>query len=237
MIRNLKVLLAAALALAAFGAITASAHAADEFRCTVAPCRGKLSTDGTLKTAHHVFIVENGTGGSVSFTCESLRGTAEFVSGTDVSLSWSRVANGDREAYDNCEVSGSPGVIVHMNDCKYTFTRGSTTDAAAGTKDEAEVHVECPVGETIEITMPPPSTCVFRIGAQTLGGSNTKGGIGYHTEGTEVTVTANVKGIQVTTNGNCSAFITGTLEGTYTTGNTLVTGEKEDGTMATASFG
>ena len=78
MIRNLRVLFAAALALTALGAITASAHAADEFHCSVSICgiRGKLSTDGTGAEAHHVFIVENAAKTeSVSFTCESLRGT------------------------------------------------------------------------------------------------------------------------------------------------------------------
>ncbi len=78
MIRNLKALLVAALALTALGAIATSAHAADEFHCSVTPCRGTLATDGGAKNAHHVFIVENeATSKSVSFTCESLRGTSK----------------------------------------------------------------------------------------------------------------------------------------------------------------
>jgi hypothetical protein len=239
MIRNLKVLLVAALALTALGAITASAHAADEFRCSVSPCRGKLNKDGSGTTAHHVFIVENAAKTeSVSFTCEQLAGTGELVSGTDFSLSWSRPTE-DREAYRNCTVNGSPGVIVHMNDCKYTFTAGASGNAAAGTSDQAEVHVECPTGESIEVTTPNGvNTCTFRIGSQTLGGSAAKGGIGYVTAGTEVTVTANVKGIVVTKSGTCTGIIeSNELIGTYTTGNTLLTGETSAGVMATASFG
>ncbi len=59
MIRNLKVLFAAALAPTALGAIAASAQGADEFHCSVEPCRGTLKPDGTGKTAHQVFVVEN----------------------------------------------------------------------------------------------------------------------------------------------------------------------------------
>src|ERR1700755_415095 len=150
MIRNLKVLFAAALALAAIGAIAASAQAKDECHCSLACalCRGKLSTDGTGTAAHHVFIVENAAKTeSVSFTCESLRGEAEFISATDVSLGWKKGTT-DREAYDNCTVNGSAGVVVHMNSCKYTFTNDARNEAGetvegAGTVDAAEVHVLC----------------------------------------------------------------------------------------------
>jgi hypothetical protein len=241
MIRNLKVLLAAALALTALGAIAASAHAADEFRCSVNPCRGKVNKDATGAQAHHVFIVENAAKTeSVSFTCEQLAGTGELVSGTDFSLSWSRPTE-EREAYKTCSMNGSPGVVVHMNDCKYTFTARASGNAAAGTSDQAEVHIECPVGESIEITAPPSSKCVFTIGTQTLGGSAANGGIGYVTVGNEVTVTANVKGIVVTEAviADCASIINGnqTLIGTYTTGNALLTAETSAGVMAAASFG
>ena len=255
MIRNLKILFAAALALTALGAIAASAQAADEFHCSVTPCRLTLKTDGTGATAHHVFIVENlTTTESVSFTCESLRGEAEFSGNTtkEIRLAWPNTVskpNNDREAYDNCKVNGSVGVIVHMRSCEYRFTAGATGNAAAGRSDEAEVHVICEtVGDTIEITIP-NSTCVFTIHPQTLGGGGTgvngfpKGGIGYHTEGVapnrEVTVTANVHEITVTKDGDCSALFPGnpaTLIGTYTTGNTLVTGETTAGVMAEAWF-
>jgi len=232
MIRNLKVLLAAALALTALGAFVASAHAADEFRCTATPCRGKVNKDGTGATAHHVFIVENTVPESVSFTCAELRGTGELVNGTEFLLGWSRPTE-EREAYNTCTANGSPGVIVHMNDCKYRFKAGATGNSAAGTSDQAEVVVECPVGESIEVTL---STCTYKIGSQTLGGSAAKGGIGYVTSGTEVTVTSNVKGIAVTSSGtNCP--VTGTLTGRYTTGSALLTGESSTGVMATASFG
>jgi len=227
MIRNLKVLLAAALALAAVGAFAASAHAADEFICGVSPCRGKVNKDGTGATAHQVFIIENTVPESVSITCEELRGTGELVSGTNFLLGWSRPTE-EREAYRNCTANGSPGVVVHMNDCKYRFTAG-----AAGTTKEAEVHIECPVGESIEITI--GATCIYRIGTQTVGGSAEKGGVGFHTSGEEITVETNIKRIAVTAAGSACPVI-GTLTGRYTTGNALLTGENSSGVMTTASF-
>src|ERR1044071_4586469 len=75
MIRNLKVLIAAALALAAFGALGAAGAQAAEFHCSVEPCRYTLKPDGTGKTAHHVFrIVKGETSGAV--ICTTLSGEA-----------------------------------------------------------------------------------------------------------------------------------------------------------------
>jgi len=235
MSRNLRTLLAAALTLTALG-ITASAHAADEFHCSTFPCRGKLSTDGTGAAAHHVLIFENETKTeSVSFTCGSLRGTAEFVSGTDLSLGWVKGST-DREAYVECKINGTPGVVIHMNGCKYTFTGG-----ALGRTDRAELHLLCGVEEEMEITIP-ESTCVFGIPPQTMGGgTGNSGGVGYTTSGTppnrELTFTINAHQIVVKKKGNCEAIIkAAVIEGTYTTGNTLVTGQTSAGVMAEAWF-
>ena len=255
MIRNLKALLAAALALTAFGALAASAQAADEFHCSVEPCRLTLKTDGTAATAHQVIIFENlTTTESASFTCESLRGEAEVATrtSTEIRLAWPYTVskpNNDREALDNCKINGSAGVIWHMRSCEYRFTAGATGNAGAGRTDEAEVHVICETaGDKIEYTIP-NSTCVFTIGPQTLGGGGTgvngfpKGGIGYHTSGVapnrEITVTMNLHEIVVTKDGDCSAFFPGnpaTLIGTYTTGNFLLTGETTAGVMGEAWF-
>jgi len=191
---------------------------------------------------HHspsVFIVENAAKTeSVSFTCGSLRGTAEFVSATDISLGWSTATGEDRTAYDECKVNGSPGMVWHMNGCSYTFTGGAGGRTEPGT---AQIHILCPTGQTIETTFPSPSTCVFRIGAQTLDG------IGYHTIGTtpnrEITVSMTINGAGerrffLTTGGNCEAFIKPGQEliGTYTTGNFLITGQTSAGAMLDAWF-
>jgi hypothetical protein len=93
------------------------------------------------------------------------------------------------------------------------------------------------VGKKIELTI--PGGCTLSIAAQTP--SN---GVGYHNEGVTpsrvVTVTTNVHGVVVTASAGCSALINPnqTLEGTFTTGNLLLTGESDDGkdTMADAWF-
>ena len=226
MIRNLKVLFAAAMALAALGAVASSAQAADEFHCEITNCRLTTLTDGTGKTAHHVFEVHSlDTKENVSFTCESLRGEAFSAVQTpaDVTLTFPAPT----AAYDGCLINGSAGIEVHMNGCEYTFT------ASGGTTDVANVHVLCPVGKVIEVKIPAIG-CTFSIAAQTPGN-----GIGYKSEGLGkervVTVTANVHGIVVTRSAGCESLIKATtLEGTYTTGNTIVTGESNDGlkTMA-----
>jgi hypothetical protein len=226
MIRNLKALGLAALALAAFGAFSASsAQAADEFHCSVNPCKLTAKQDGTGTTAHQVFIVENAAKTEqVSFTCHGITGEGEFSGNTATSIATSNIS------YNTCTVNGSPGVTVDMNGCSYKFTA-----SAAGTTDGDQVHVECAVGKKIQVTIPEIG-CTFEIGPQTLSG------IGYHTIGTtpnrEVTLTAKTTtNIAVTRNANCAALIKSeALIGTYTTGNVIVTGETTAGVMADAWF-
>ncbi len=229
MIRNLKVLLAGALALTALGAIAASAHAADEFNCSVTPCVGTLRPDGTpnTKQSHHVFIVDGLTSGSVSFTCESLSGEGSIASSPVKEVTATNLK------YNNCTANGSAGVVVDMNGCTYKFF------AAGGRTDEAEVEVICPTGKKIEITY---NGCVMDIS----GGFKSRG-IGYTTIGSqanknrEITVTTNVDipsaTIQATgTQAQCLINPSQSFTGTYTTGNTIVTGETTAGVMAEAWY-
>ncbi len=227
MIRNLKVLLAAAFALTALGAIAASAHAADEFHCSVEPCRGTLKPDGTGKTAHHVFVIENTTGTeSVSFTCESLSGEAEIPNKKVTEVTASNLK------YNNCTANGVAGITVDMNSCTYKFK------AAGGTTDEAKVKYECPEGKKIEDTY---NGCVIDI----TGGFESTG-VGYTTIGAvpnrELTVTVKsvdipASNIKVTgTKAQCLINPEQSFTGTYTTGNTLVTGETPAGVMAEALY-
>jgi hypothetical protein len=217
MIRNLRILVAAAMALMALGAIGASsAHAVEEkFHCSVAECRLTPKTDGTLKNAHHVFIVENeAKTESASFTCESIRGHArEGKTGIKITLT--------EITYDNCTINGSSGVTVDMNGCDYLFTQTN------------QVDVICPTEKTIELRIP---GCTFTIHGQT-----NLGGIGYTTIGKEpereVTVSTNVTVPEVTVSDPCTFIKPGQkLIGTYTTGFTTVTGETEAGARADAWF-
>jgi hypothetical protein len=217
MIRNLKVLMLAAMALAAFGVLGASGAQAKEFHCSVEPCTATLKPDGAVgsKTAHHVFIVENKVGESVSFTCEQITGEGTSSKKTAKELLIKNIS------YDGCSVVGGSAVTVKMNGCKYLFK------AEPGTV----TIQECETGKHIEINL--ETGCQFTIGAQ---GPLT--GIAYHTSGVapnrEMTVETNVKGIVTTiseggTKAKCGITPEATLEGTYTTGNTIVTGETDPG--------
>ena len=224
MIRNLKVLVAAAMALAAFGVFSASGAQAAEFHCSVENCVGVLKPDevANTKTSHHVFIVENAAKTeSVSFTCGQLSGKSKTTAKTSTTQ---EAGNSTALAYSECFVNGSGATTVDMNGCKYNFTAAGTVTITGCTN----------AAKQIEVTI---ANCTFDIPEQ--GPLST---ISYHNIGTspnrEVTVSTNVTGIKVTaatgTKANCFINPEQTLTGTYTTGNTIVTGQTEAGVMADA---
>jgi hypothetical protein len=239
MIRNLKVLLGAAMALAAFGALSASAaHAAGEkFHCSVEPCTVTLSTDGTGTTAHHVFIVENAAKESGSFTCESLTGEATSATATTEDLTFKNLV------YSNCKINGVTKVNVRTNECDYTVT--SETEPAGGlngTNGGATIHIICTGTKHIEIENT-GTGCIFEVTPITLRGLH------YHNLGsgstTDVTIEALISAAASGTSIPTEVAKTGTgcvpkanvgdtLTGSYTTGNTTATGEKENKEMAEA---
>jgi hypothetical protein len=223
MIRNLKVLLAAAMVLGALGVVgAASAQAEPLFHCATAPCKLKLKPDEVknTKTAHHVFIVRNSIGESISFTCGQLAGTATSSTVTFTTATVTGLA------YSECILQvDSSEVLVTMNGCDYTLT------------SHGKVGVACPEGKVIEVLT--KAGCLMKIA-----GFVDKEGITYHNIGTtpnrEVTVSTLVKGIVVTTNSTaaqCGMHVEGgtPLTGEYTTGNTIAeaqndsTGAKIDG--------
>ncbi len=230
MIRNLKVLIAAAMALMAFGALSATAHAAEEkFHCSVEPCTVTLSPD--LKpeeslpstTAHQVFVVNglnsSGTPVSTSFTCNQLTGEATSTTATAETLTFTNLKYENSAGEQKCKVGASETVEVKFNSCDYQFT------SLNGSTSTAQVHVLCPAGKVIEILIK-GTTCLDVS-------PFTSTGIGYHTIGTapnrHVTATANVAvpnaalTLTNTTNANCALLgMASTTGSTYTTGNTTV---------------
>jgi len=227
MIRNLKILFSVALALGAFGATAAGAHAADEFHCSVNPCRGTLKPDGAGKSAHQVWILENeATTESLSMTCEGMTGESEAVGNVFVELTLFNVA------YQNCTANGAVGILVFMNGCDYKF------GSAGGRADEAKVKLECPTGKKVEIKF---GTCVISIS-----GGFESSGVGYTTIGTsptrEVTITVNhaiIPASNITVSGTKAACLINheqSLFATNTTGNVILTGETPAGVMADAWY-
>ena len=216
MIRNLKVLLGAAMVLAAFGAFSASgaqAHTPAEVHCHVEPCAYTLEADGTEATAHHVFVVKNSIGESVSFTCTKLEGFGTSNKKTATEVEFTNLV------YTHCTAAGG-AVAVRMNNCKYNFT-------AAG-----EVTVTgCTAGKKIEVEIV-STGCIITVKEQALSG------IKYHNIGTTATppaasnthITAEAKVPIPTpevdgTTAQCLIDVSKTpFSSEYTTGNTTITG-------------
>ncbi len=184
MTRNLKALVAAALAVTAFGAFgAASAQAVDgDFHCSVEPCRYTLKKDGTGSTAHHVFVIKNSKGTSVSLTCTERLGYATSISKTADQLTVTGIE------LKGCNVQGAP-LNTRMNGCSYLFDSDGN-----GTATGATVLIECEASTSIEYEIP-ETGCIFTVAGQDLWG------IGYHNIGSapnrEVTLTTKVPNIQV----------------------------------------
>lgn len=218
MTRNLKVLLAAAVALTAIGAFSASGAQAAEFHCDpsagTTSCKYTLKPDGAVPgtTSHHVSVLTNSIGETVSITCNQLEGSGTAAQ-TSATL---RINN---PAYTTCKANGQ-AATVRMNSCAYNFS-------AAGT-----VSIEgCAAGKPIEIEI------VETGGIVTVGNQSGLTGVTYHNLGTtaanttEVTVSINSPHIPVTTDGNVLiACAPCTID--YTTGNTIITAESDVATPA-----
>jgi hypothetical protein len=206
MIRTLKALLLAAVAVTALGAIWASAvaqaHTPPEFHCDVEPCSITGTPDGTGKTAHHVFDVKL-LGQSLPITCNELT----FDATQDKKTATTVTATG--LVYHGCTFLSAPAT-VSMNGCHYLL-HAST-----------EVTVQCPAGK--EITFEAGS-CQVHVPAQ-----GPLKYVHYHNikpgSVEEVTVEPTVTGIHGVATLGCPVVGTFT-EGEYTTGNTIATGEED----------
>lgn len=245
MIRNLKVLIAAAMALAAFGAFGASgAHAAEEkFHCSVEPCTLTLQKDGTGTTAHQVFVVKGEThagvkGATVSFTCNEITGEATVNTKTSTEATFTNLAYKHGGPTGLCTVAGQEVVKVDMNSCDYKFT-----STGGGTTAGSVVHVECSkAGDGIELTL--EGVACLKVTPLTTTATTAVPGVKYHDANSapplKTILTAIVSNIVLpagavdivnTENATCKGFIgLKTIEGaTYTTGNTNVIAETHPG--------
>ncbi len=217
MIRNLKILIAAAMALAAFGAISASGAQAAEFHCSVEPCTITVKPDGTPgktgKTAHHVFVVTQGEV-SVSTTCEQVtgHGTAETLLFETLTIT--------NVEYHECNVAGEKST-VKMNGCDYHFEVGG--------HHHATPEVRCPAGQSIQIEVP-ATGCLITISPSGMltGGLTFKDAETGGVKKTEITAEVTVTEIPTTVNDKCPGGLkAGKAKGDYTTGNVELTAEED----------
>jgi hypothetical protein len=203
MIRNLKVLIAAAMALAAIGVVNASGALAADFHCSVEPCKVTVKADGMGKAAHHVLVVKQGAV-SASFTCNSISGEGESATKTAATLTLKNIL------YAGCNINGTEGAAITMNGCTYLF-------AAEGGK----LTIQCPEGKSILIKL---GACELSIGAQGPLSSVAYTNINSKKE---VTVSTAVKNIKANATGCAGLGLANGAynEGEYPTGNTIVFAE------------
>ena len=211
MIRNLKILGLALVAMLAFGAMVASAASASfhaeqkEVQLTVTP--------GSLQTQKFQYV-----SGGITVECNSLTVESTFV-GTEHDegppTAWTGTDITAIPHYGNCEPILGNAVTVDTNSCYYTFTlaAGSTSGTA---------HIKCNTandGFTITIG----SLCTIKVGPQEVGP------ISYSNVGSgttrEVTIHPTVTGIQGSRTGSILCGAASSTSGTYK-GDLTVTGEK-----------
>lgn len=195
MIRNLKVLGLATVAILAMSVVVASSASAHYlFTSEITP------TDFTAEqTGKHKFT----TGG------QSVECSVATASGTQIGTSFSEITV--TPTYSGCTYAGKT-THVTMNGCAYTFTGSTTADGKHGI-----VHVECPVGKVIEVHITDfPSvgqTCTLTIAAQTPSQGYTA-----TQQGADIEIHATASGIKITPHGsgNCLVLISGVYTGTST---------------------
>ena len=218
MIRNLKALLLAAMAVLAMSAVASPAAQAAEFHSAAANTTLKITTDGTSKTAHQVFDAAGAT-----VTCAGVSGHG-LVNGSTTSTVTVEV---DYEG--PCTFVGQVAT-VEMGDCDYTFTSSGTVSIT----DKTGKHCG---DNPIKIRVPSPfcEVTVSNTHPKAGGGTTTVNQelheVTLHNinSNTEITIEPHVTNIAYIAHGaGCPQIGTGE-DGNYTTGNAIVTGEAVGG--------
>ncbi|HYJ21911.1 MAG TPA: hypothetical protein VEW07_07810 [Solirubrobacterales bacterium] len=207
MIRNLKALGLALIAVFAMSAIAASAASANEFHSS------QENTQLTGKTTeNHKFLYETG-GNIVECTGGTFNGTILGKKTTkEVTVS---------PVYTGCTVPAVFNSPVHIDftGCTYRFTINAA-------ENKGPAHLICPAGAKIDITVTIPllADCTLTVGPQTPAGTTD-----YSNEGTtpkrSVVVQPTQTGIVGSRDGNSLCGEATSTTGTYT-GKATVEGEK-----------
>ena len=210
MIRNLKVLGLALVAVLALNAVAVSSASATEFESAAGTtsAKGSQSENGKFKT-------KNGT---IECTSGTFRGMPPEGKFTVIQTSDSTATNGPEKEkkgieYGGCKFLGFINVAVNTTGCQYEF------------KASGKVSVICSAGNTINFEA---GNCRTKVGG---GAANENlNSVTYANGSGEVTVTPNVKSITYTAEkvkeggGNCPTFEGTAADGEYTKGKTPVGG-------------
>jgi hypothetical protein len=195
MIRNLKALGLALVAVCALGALAASSASA--VTDVVTTSAGNTWVTGT--SHDNVFNIP----GKMEVKCTTSKYFATVNNGNThvtVGATYSGIINETPHTNPDCTVSGviNTTALITMNGCDYEMT-GTTTGADAG-KTDATLSVLCPAGKKIEIKT--TAGCTLSLPAQTP----TVGGVAYTNKvpaAGKVTVDITATGITYSTNFAC----------------------------------
>jgi hypothetical protein len=189
----------AALALGALATPAASATES-EFLSGASPTEVISSSDGSGKTAHHVIDI---AGGALTCPGIELKATLEGFQTPEFTTSLVKYTG-------SCIFLGQ-AATVSMNGCNYDFHGTGTID------------IVCPAGKEIEVSV---LACEVLIPAQSGLGSVSFTNI---SSDTEITTSFSIGGISHTAAGG-GCLETGALSnGSYTTGNTILSGKEGGG--------
>jgi hypothetical protein len=202
MIRNLKVLASALVALLAMSALASTANA--QFESEAESTNLTTSTNAMQKLAF--------SEGSTAIECTTYKVSGTQSSKTVTTLTVTPI-------FSNCESFLGAAVALTTNGCKYVFhlAKGSTT----GTTD-----IECEAGKAMEFEI--GNICKYTIGTQTglssVSFKNTGAG-----STREIVAEMNLKGVTATRTTNDFFCPAAGSTGTYT-GTSTMTGENAAGT-------
>ncbi len=222
MMRNLKAVLLAALAVTAFGAVAASGASAAKFTVPSAGAGTEttLTTlkDGTGKTAHQVFDISKTDGtGVLSITCNELTADATVVGKEPADIHVVTPLFEGGGVGTDCTFAGQT-VKVENTGCNFTFTPDGTLHIIS---EFAAAPNTCKHGEKPIHFTNTNLNCKVEVGEQTVTG------VKYHNL-PDGTVTVEATNLAVAYNATGLGCPYGTeSNGVFTTGNAIVTAEKK----------
>ncbi len=192
--RNLKILGLALIAVFATSGITASVGSANQFNSAAAPAKWTRSANVVQAFRYEA--------GGKTVECGTITGSAIANAVAVAELTF-------EPTYANCSVPtiGFSQAQVIMNGCDYLLT----IEAGA---PEGPVHVKCPKGAQITITVKVfgVSVCTYHIGEQTPAGKADYS----NSIPTRVDVEPTLTGITATRQGNAECGAANSAGGTYT---------------------
>jgi hypothetical protein len=211
MTRNLKALLVSAMAVLAIGAVGAQAAQGALFHSEISNPTLTPQTDGALnsKTAHQVLDF---AGAAVTFA--GIAGDGAFGEGLTSTTMTLDIA------FDSPGTFVGQSATINMNGCDITVTSHGTLSLTNRTGKNCAT-------EPITFSVPSPP-CTVTLGS--AGGVNQNlESVSFHNlsvgSARVITMEANVTGIHYVAHGS-GCPLTGTrTDGTYTTGNSTITGE------------